>query len=539
MAYECQNFKDGQVLTAKCLNRMEKGIEDACSGVKTVNGISPDENGNVEIEGGGGGTATPGADGFSPVANVVQTDSGVVISITDKYGTTTATVTSGKDGADGKDGAKGDKGDPGEKGDTGATGPQGIQGETGPAGEKGATGAKGEKGDAFTYADFTADQLAALKGEKGDKGDQGIQGEKGETGAAGSNGADGKDGANGTSVTVKSVSESTADGGSNVVTFSDGKTLTVKNGSKGSKGDKGDKGDTGATGAAGAAGADGADYVLTEADKSEIAALVIEMLGGNPIFGIVDENNNIVVSGDLPDGTYSIKYEMENGNTVNIGNLVLDTNVYYTVTNNLTQCTTNNSATKAVQGGSYSATITAKSGYELKSIVVKMGGTDISSTAVSGGKITISNVTGNIVITAVAEEIKAAYTNLAKTFTTGSRLNSSYTITTSTLQNSVVCDDYIPFEAGTTVRIKGLRMGTVDGVNHCVAFLNASKANLASNNHTYPGENGSKTINWKKETDEVYQYNNVNNADCKYMRISGVLVGSTSDVIITKNEPIA
>ena len=50
---------------------------------------------------------------------------------------------------------------------------------------------------------------------------------------------DGTDGTSGESITVKSVSESTADGGSNVVTFSDGKTLTVKNGSKGSKGDSG------------------------------------------------------------------------------------------------------------------------------------------------------------------------------------------------------------------------------------------------------------------------------------------------------------
>lgn len=47
------------------------------------------------------------------------------------------------------------------------------------------------------------------------------------------------DGKDGTSVTVKSVSESTADGGSNVVTFSDGKTLHVKNGKTGGKGDPG------------------------------------------------------------------------------------------------------------------------------------------------------------------------------------------------------------------------------------------------------------------------------------------------------------
>ena len=52
---------------------------------------------------------------------------------------------------------------------------------------------------------------------------------------------DGTDGNPGTSVTVKSVSESTADGGTNVVTFSDGTTLNVKNGKTGAsvKGDDG------------------------------------------------------------------------------------------------------------------------------------------------------------------------------------------------------------------------------------------------------------------------------------------------------------
>lgn len=64
-------------------------------------------------------------------------------------------------------------------------------------------------------------------------------------------------GKDGTSVTVRSVAHSTADGGENVVTFSDGKTMTVRNGSKGGKGDPGD------------------DYVLTEDDKREIADIVI------------------------------------------------------------------------------------------------------------------------------------------------------------------------------------------------------------------------------------------------------------------------
>lgn len=46
-------------------------------------------------------------------------------------------------------------------------------------------------------------------------------------------------GKDGTSITVTNVSESTASGGSNVVTFSDGKTLTVRNGKDGSDGSGG------------------------------------------------------------------------------------------------------------------------------------------------------------------------------------------------------------------------------------------------------------------------------------------------------------
>lgn len=45
-------------------------IEDQIKPVKTVNGKAPDENGNVEVEGGNGGGAstpgTPGKDGLTP-----------------------------------------------------------------------------------------------------------------------------------------------------------------------------------------------------------------------------------------------------------------------------------------------------------------------------------------------------------------------------------------------------------------------------------------------------------------------------------------
>lgn len=48
-----------------------------------------------------GGSGGSGSDGFSPIATVEQTNTGAIITIIDKKGTTTATVTNGKDGQDG------------------------------------------------------------------------------------------------------------------------------------------------------------------------------------------------------------------------------------------------------------------------------------------------------------------------------------------------------------------------------------------------------------------------------------------------------
>lgn len=45
---------------------------------------------------GGGGSGGTGADGYSPIAKVTQTENGAVITITDKRGTTTATIANGR-----------------------------------------------------------------------------------------------------------------------------------------------------------------------------------------------------------------------------------------------------------------------------------------------------------------------------------------------------------------------------------------------------------------------------------------------------------
>lgn len=67
----------------------------------------------------------------------------------------------------------------------------------------------------------------------------------------------------------------------------------------------------------------GVDY-FTEEDKTEIINAIIGYFGGSPITGYVDENNNIIVTSNLEEGIYTVKYEMEDGSILDIGDLVLE-----------------------------------------------------------------------------------------------------------------------------------------------------------------------------------------------------------------------
>ncbi len=86
----------------------------------TITGESPNQTLNLVLpkgdKGDKGNTGATGSDGYSPSASVTQLSGGATITITDKTGTTTATITSGeqgptgpagKDGKDGKDGTNG------------------------------------------------------------------------------------------------------------------------------------------------------------------------------------------------------------------------------------------------------------------------------------------------------------------------------------------------------------------------------------------------------------------------------------------------
>lgn len=85
---------------------------------------------------------------------------------------------------------------------------------------------------------------------------------------------------------------------------------------------------------------------------------------------------------------------------------------YQSITKNLTGCTISNAASQVDYGEAYTATLTPENGKTLTSVVIKMGGVDITSTAYSAGSsaINIAKVTGAITITAAASAPSVNYT---------------------------------------------------------------------------------------------------------------------------------
>ena len=143
---------------------------------------------------------------------------------------------------------------------------------------------------------------------------------------------------------------------------------------------------------------------LNNATTNNISGNIEE---GSSYSAIITANTGYTISSiTVAMNGVDITSSVVSGNNINIpnvtGNIVITVNASvttYTITNNLTNCTTNNSSDTISYNSSYSSVISVNSGYEISSITVTMGGADITSSAVSGNNINISNVTGNIVIT--------------------------------------------------------------------------------------------------------------------------------------------
>ena len=148
---------------------------------------------------------------------------------------------------------------------------------------------------------------------------------------------------------------------------------------------------------------------------------------------------------------YSICYGAGYDRTISYG-----ATVYHSITNALTNVTTNNAAVSAEDGTAYSATIAAANGYTMGSVSVTMGGTDITATAYNAdtGVISIAAVTGDVVITANATKV-ISYQNLVSTAVDSSGASAPYTDGKMLSSSGEISDNsgftttgFIPFDGG-------------------------------------------------------------------------------------------
>lgn len=135
----------------------------------------------------------------------------------------------------------------------------------------------------------------------------------------------------------------------------------------------------------------GASYEGTiTADVGYYISNVKIIMGGEDVTNFYYDNGHI----NIPNVTGDLE-------------IIVDTTVNPTITNNLTGCTTSNSATSSNYGAPYTATLTPLSGYSLEdaSVLITIDGIE-QYNVYSNGVINIPSVTGNLVITVNATTIK-------------------------------------------------------------------------------------------------------------------------------------
>ena len=208
--------------------------------------------------------------------------------------------------------------------------------------------------------------------------------------------------------------------------------------------------------------------------------------------------------------------------------------VAYSVVLNLTNAASSNAATSVAEGAAYTTTLSPTGTYKkLGAITVTMGGTDISSTAVSGSTVTIASVTGNIVITCAA-----TITNIIDTvgISANTRLSTSSGVNKdkpgwATMGANMDAASLIHLHAGDTLRIKGVSLpAAADGNSAAVEY--SATATLISAGYIYNGHTWNN-INFTSSGDIV----TVTTTGEHNIRVS-LICTDASAVIMTINEEI-
>lgn len=227
---------------------------------------------------------------------------------------------------------------------------------------------------------------------------------------------------------------------------------------------------------------------------------------------------------------------------------------YYSIQTSLTGATLSGSGATVQEGKSYTGTITVMDGYTMESVVITMGGADITDAAnadgtkvYGNGSINIQEVNGNVVITAVAVK-QVNYTNLVPTAIDSSGASAPYTDGTylsssgdTSAMSGFTTTGFIPIDGGKvhTYRIGGT--GVAWNVYGCrIAWYNADfslKGSVMSYDKIGSGQYYPTVVEDANAAAAFATNANVAPPNgAAYFRLSAK--GSGANLIVTIDEPI-
>lgn len=258
------------------------------------------------------------------------------------------------------------------------------------------------------------------------------------------------------------------------------------------------------------------DYSITTEEANKIKKVANSKADTSATFYFVDLDNQII---------YAIGYGADIDRTIPYSSAKV-----YSIEYKLTNVLSTNSTSGIVEGSSYSTTLTIASGYNWDVVKVTMGGVDITSSCYSNGAINISNVTGNIIITASAI-LETSYTNLFKStdtdFQDGYVLRSSGGTKTgdgfvSGYIEAVHTDDiYVRCPSGTSYNSQGAPI---------ICLYDSSKTFLTG----FYSSQEYVTV----DADGLGFMCHIARSECAFVRVQGQPTGKYSDFVVTKNEEI-
>ena len=210
--------------------------------------------------------------------------------------------------------------------------------------------------------------------------------------------------------------------------------------------------------------------------------------------------------------------------------------VTYNITRNLTNCSSSNTADTIAEGAAYTTALSPTGTFKkLGTITVTMGGVDISASAVSGSTVTITSVTGDIVITCAAE-----ITNIINTIgiSADTRLSTSSgtnkaKVGWATIGANMDAASLIHLAVGDVLRIKGVGIPAASDGSSAIVKYNAD-GTFYSATYLYNGTHFNGMLCSDEGNGLIKIVNRESEND---IRVS-VICTDASAVIATINEPI-